>query len=173
MSAGHGTHRSGRRPKPLALIKLQGSRVRAKHKAAPTYRAEAPPMPAHLERDEVAKAKWDLLVERLLPTGVLTIAHGEALAVLCETWADYLRCRDQFEKMHRTMVVIEERKLPDGTIQRRVRENPLVRRSERLAMLLQRYLGEFGLTPMTQSKVQGVPEVQDVDPLESLLKVVR
>ena len=130
-------------------------------------------MPEHLARDEVAKAKWDLLVARLLPTGVLTIAHGEALAVLCETWADYLRCREQFEAMNRTMVVVETRKLPDGTTQRRVRENPLIRRSERLAMLLQRYLGEFGQTPMTQSKVQGKADDGEADPLESMLKAVK
>jgi len=167
-----GTRRSGRRPKPLALIKLQGSRVRAKHRAAPTYAADAPTMPAHLERDDLAKATWDVLVARLLPTGVLTVAHGEALAVLCETWADYLRCRDQFETMGRTMVVVEKHKVADGSVQRRVKENPLIRRSEKLATLLQRYLGEFGLTPMTQSKVQG-DKREAVDPTEVFLRSLR
>ena len=53
-----------------------------------------------------------------------------------------------------------------------MKENPLIRRSEKLATLLQRYLGEFGLTPMTQSKVQG-DKREAVDPTEVFLRSLR
>lgn len=148
-----GTSRSGRKPKPAGLRELHGSKVRPYHRREPKYAALTPAMPPHIAADALALEKWGILAERLAQSRVLTIAHGEALAVLAEAWADYVRCREQFAQTGRQMLVVDEKRGADGTMSRKVRDNPLIRRSERLAMLLQRYLSEFGLTPVSGPKV--------------------
>lgn len=153
-----GTFRSGRKPKPAGLRALHGSRERPHHRREPKYASNSPVMPAHLTADAVAVEKWDILADRLAKSRVLTVAHGEALAVLAEAWADYVRCREQFAQTGRQMLVVDEKRALDGTVTRKVKDNPLIRRSERLALLLQRYLSEFGLTPVSGPKVAAMGE---------------
>lgn len=163
-----GTFRSGRKPKARGLRVLQGSKVRPHHRTEPVYAAGSPEPAPHVLADGLALAKYRELVGRLEASRVLTTAHGEALAVLAETWADYVRCREQFAAAGYTLLVVDERREADGTVHRRVKDNPLIRRSERLALLLQRYLAEFGLTPVTGPRVK-VTEPADVDPFEVFL----
>lgn len=160
-----GTSRSGRRRKPKAIRELEGSRTREHHRAEPTYEAGIPEMPSMIADDPVARAKWDQLSARLSASGVLNEAHGEMLTILCATWADLERAREQFRAMHYQALLVET--VGD---KRRVRNNPLVARIEKLAYQVARFLGEFGLTPMSQAKVAADGAAESVDdPLEKLL----
>jgi phage terminase small subunit len=149
-----GTFRSGRHRKPTALHVLDGSRIRDR-KHEPQYEPGIPECPVRLAGDTNAKAVWDLMAARLQASGVLTVAHGEALTLLAEAWADYARLRDQLRVMSFQPLIVEELYDPTGTklVRRRVRENPLTRRSERLALLCSRLLGEFGMTPVTAARI--------------------
>jgi phage terminase small subunit len=163
-----GTWRSGGRPKPTALKLLQGSKVRGR-KSEPTHPVGRPPIPERLAGDPVAVAAWNSLAARLETVGVLTTAHGEALAMLAEALADYDRIRGQLALMNYQQLVVDEVKNAEGvTIRRRVRENPLLRRSERIALLVNRLLGEFGLTPATSARIDARPRQQS-DPFERFL----
>lgn len=168
-----GTRNSGRKPKPMALLKLQGSRVREHHKAAPSYEAESPAIPAHIEADPAARAMWDRLVARLLPVKVLTVAHGEALSVLADMWADYERVRGELNVTRYKNVVIRKKRHANGTEVTEPIVNPLRRVHLELSRELRAWLGEFGLTPMTQSKVRGTDGAEDDDPLEAALRAVK
>jgi P27 family predicted phage terminase small subunit len=159
-----GTSRSGRRRKPRAIRELEGSRTRPHHRAEPVYSPGVPAMPPMIADDVAARAKWDQLSARLSTSGVLTDAHGEMLTILCTAWADLERAREQFRSMNYQPLIVE-------TIgeHRRVRPNPLVARIEKLAYQVARFLGEFGLTPMSQAKVSAETLAQDEDPLDKLL----
>jgi P27 family predicted phage terminase small subunit len=164
-----GTWRSGGKPKPTALKLLQGSEVRGR-KHEPKPEPGRPAAPARLAADELATAAWESLAQRLETLGVLTTANGEALALLAEALADYDRCRAQLAQMNYQQLVVDEMRDKAGTvIRRRVRENPLLRRTERIALLVNRLLGEFGLTPATAARIDArlVPERRD--PFEAFL----
>lgn len=167
-----GSKRSGRRLKPTALKAIQGSRMRRQNRTEPVHPVGVPTIPPHLATDDLAVTAWGSFVERLSAVKVLTSSHGEALAIMAEAWADYVRCRQQFERMGRQLVVADEKVVGSGAtaiVTRKIKDNPLIRRSERLAMLIQRYLGEFGLTPATGPKVQGIAAPEATNPLLALV----
>jgi len=165
-----GNYRSGAPRKPTALKLLQGSRVRNREQE-PQYEPGIPDCPARLQEDPEAKSHWDLLSSRLQASGVLTKGHGEALAMLAEALADYGRARAQLKAMRFQQLIVEEKYDPTGAklLYRRVKENPLIRRSERLAVLCSRLLGEFGLTPITQAKINSAKPPTETDPFEVFL----
>lgn len=161
-----GTSRSGRRRKPKALRDLQGSRTRHHHRDQPEYRIGSPLiMPEMVANDDIARAKWDRLVLLMTRSGVLTEAHTEMLTILCTSWADLERCREQFRLMNYQTLIFEM----NGD-KRRVKNNPLVGRIEKLAYQVARFLGEFGLTPMTSAKVSGQRVAEGVDPFAEFLE---
>lgn len=157
-----GNWRSGRRPTPTALHVLRGtlrSSVRQGREGEPKRKPGRPPCPVEVEADEAAHAHWLRLATQLEKDGILTMAHGDALALLAQALADYHRVRGQLAAMKHQQLVIDEIRDKDGKLlRRRVRENPLIRRSERLAALCSRLLGEFGLTPVTQTRVHADPQ---------------
>ena len=152
-----GTYRSGRRAIPTAIHVLRGTlRSRNGRPRAPQPDPGRPVCPAEITGDPAARAHWDRLAAQLEQTHVLTPAHGDALGLLAQARADYDRVRAQLQGMHFQQLIVDEVYDKAGTlIRRRERENPLLRRSERLAQLVSRLLGEFGLTPITQTKVHG------------------
>ena len=84
---------------------------------------------------------------------VLHTGHGPALALLAQTLADHDRVRAALHTLDYKQLITEEVGDAKGRIHRRLREHPLIPRSERVALLVNRLLGEFGLTPATQTRV--------------------
>jgi hypothetical protein len=140
-----GNHRSGRKRKPDALRVLQGGKP-----ARPSVICTpcAPPVPEMVAADSVALRYWQHYEAQLLPLGVLTVEHGEALATLACVSADYERARKQFAQTNYQAFVTEKR----GD-RAHIVETPILRRLEHLAQLKTRLLGEFGLTPVMATKV--------------------
>lgn len=164
-----GTNRSGRRPQPSAIRALKGSRTRGNHKGEAVFTGSIPAMPDSVSKDTIASAKWSELAPRIAKAGVLTEAHGEMLALLCMSWADLERCREQLASMNNRQILVEETVLPDGTRRARVKANPLAQRVEKLAYQVARFLGEFGLTPMMSAKVSVEKTLQGDDPFAKFL----
>jgi len=159
-----GTSRSGRHHKPTAVKLLHGSKLRAHNRNEPKYQTGIPDCPAHVRADAKALHFWDVMVARLTKSSVLTLAHGESLTTLCDTWADYVRCREQFATMNYQQLVVDETIDARGGKHRKIKENPLIRRSEKLILLITRLLGEFGLTPVTGPKVPTLGADPAADP---------
>ena len=65
-------------------------------------------------------------------------------------------------------LVVDESVLPSGERRRKVKPNPLIVRIEKQAYQVARFLGEFGLTPMTSAKVAAKEAVMS-DPFDDLL----
>lgn len=163
-----GTSRSGRRPNPASIRALQGSRTREHHRHEPEFTTGIPEMPAFIASDPLAAERWAALSFRLSQAGVLTEAHGEILALLCSSWADLERSREQFAAMGYKQLVVDETVLPNGERRRKLKPNPLIMRIEKQAYQVARFLGEFGLTPMTSAKV-AAKEAIESDPFDDLL----
>lgn len=164
-----GTYRSGRRMTPAAIRTVTGARTRERHKGEVTYASGAPEMPPSVAADELAAARWRVLAARLGGVGVLTEAHGEMLALLCTTWADLERAREQFREMGHRQLVVEERMTATGEMVQTVKVNPIASRIEKLAYQVARFLGEFGLTPMTSAKVSATRATEGDDPFAQFL----
>ena len=164
-----GTARSGRRAKPAALRALTGTKTRARHKGEPAYAKKMPEKPPFIAADPLASARWDAIAPRIAAAGVLTEAHGEMLALLCSTWADLERAREQFAEMGYRQIVLEERMTATGETIQTVKPNPLVIRIEKQAYQVARFLGEFGLTPMTSTKVNAEKATEGDDPFAEFL----
>jgi len=163
-----GTSRSGRRPQPESIRSLKGSRTRKHHAREAHYDKVAPEMPDFIKDDPLAAERWRVLSFRLAQAGVLTEAHGEILSLLCASWADLQRSRQQFAEMGYRQLVVDETTMPNGEIRRKVKTNPLIGRIEKQAYQVARFLGEFGLTPMTSAKV-AAKEALLHDPFDDLL----
>ena len=154
------TWRSGRTT-PTALKVLHGSRIRGRQQE-PRFPVGRPECPTELQLDPAAAAHWERLAPRLEQAGVLMPAHGEALGLLAQALADYGRVRAQLHQVgYQQLVVDEVRDKAGNVIRRRVKENPLIRRRERLALLVSRPLGEFGLTPGAAVRIQAWPPPAD------------
>jgi phage terminase small subunit len=152
----------GGRPAVPTALHIQRGTLRSRHVRQrahePRPPSGRPTCPPAVEQDAQARAHWDELAVTLDGLGVLRTSHGKALGALAQALADYDRVREQLRQMNFQQLVVEEIRDKNGTLlRRRIRENPLLRRSERLAMLAARLLGEFGLTPVTQTKVQAAP----------------
>lgn len=165
-----GTSRSGRRPNPTAIRTLKGAKTRPHHHGEPEFAQGIPNMPAFIEADPIAALRWRTLAPRIAGAGVLTEAHGEMLSILCAAWADLERAREQFAAMGYQQLVVDETTGPNGERRRKVKPNPLIVRIEKQAYQVARFLGEFGLTPMTSAKVSAKQATDGDDPFKEFLE---
>lgn len=155
--------------KPTALHVIQGTKPRTTPRGRePKYALGAPAMPPDVAADPMATAAWGYYVPLLTRAAVLTHAHMGALANLCRIEADLLRVREAMRLAQYEQTYVEETIDKYGVARRRIKESLLNQRGERLTKLHLRALGEFGLTPVTQSKVM-VHDASAGDPFEAFL----
>ncbi len=164
-----GNSRSGRRRQPDAVRALKGSKTRSYHRHEPAYEPVMPVMPLFVSADPRAVEKWTVLGKRLSATRVLTEADGEMLALLCTSWADLERLRDQYAAMNYQSLVVDEVVAANGERRRKVKANPLIALIRETSLRVSRFLGEFGLTPMTRAKVGASPSGESDDPFAKFL----
>jgi len=151
---------------------LTGAKTRPYHRKEPTYRADEPAMPDHVANDPIASLRWRQIADRLLASRVLTEAHGEMLSLLCSTLADLERCRAEFAAGGYRQMLTEVYMTPAGEMAERTKANPLVSRIEKLSYQAARFLGEFGLTPMTAAKVaaRDASNAEAINPFAAFLE---
>ena len=153
-----GNSRSGRLRQPKAIRALKGAKTRSYHKDEPHYDIVTLEIPALIANDSIAVSKWKILSERLSKSRVLTEADGEMLALLCMAWGDLERMREQYAAMNYQPLIVEDMPSNNG---QRIRPNPLVALIKETSFRVSRFLGEFGLTPMTRAKIGSSSNVQD------------
>lgn len=140
---------------PTAKLKLSGSwRADARDKVEPKPERGPPPRPDWLDDEGIAA--WDQLVPVLDRMRVLTVADGNALALLCDTWSRYRRATREIKEKGEVYEAVTEH----GFMLRRSPWSAL--RSE-LARMLRGQLAEFGVTPAGRGKVVALPKIEDKD----------
>lgn len=152
-----GTYRSGRRPVPTALHLLRGTEARGRQ-FEPRGKPGRPPMPPELADDPYASEAWTYYAALLEQLGILTLAHAEALKSLATAHAHERRITEDLAKMNFRSLIVEEvrDKLTGNVIRRRPRANPLLPLRVQASKDKRTWLGEFGLTPITATKVAAV-----------------
>lgn len=134
--------RRGPPPTPTELKRLRGNPGKRRlndDEAKPPK--GAPRCPAWMGR--VAKDKWKSTLKELEPLGVMTVIDGDALAVLCVTWARWQAAEAALSKHGQTMIVM-------GVVKPR----PEVSIAAKLVLVVRQYQREFGLTPSSRSAIQ-------------------
>ncbi len=164
-----GTSRSGKRGNPASIRALTGARKNAAHRLEAQYAAVIPVAPALIIEDDLALSKWQTLAPRIAAAGVLTEAHGEMLTLLCVTWADLERARAEFIDSGRRQMVIDRTTNAQGEPQIKHKVNPIASRITILSAQVARFLAEFGLTPMSITKVSAAKQSQVVDQFDQFL----
>ena len=134
--------RRGRRPKPTALKRATGNPGKRKlNEHEPKPDAAVPEFPPHLDAE--AQEEWARVTPQLMRLRVLTRLDRAALAVYCQAWSRWV---DAETKLRQFGAVI---KTPRGYPV----QNPYLGIANTAMATMLRYLGEFGMTPSSRSRI--------------------
>lgn len=109
-----------------------------------------------------AQKHWKVLSEVLENMGVLTVADGDALALMCDAYAEYLEAREQVDKEGMTYETTNQ----SGDIM--IRAHPAVAIASDAWRRVRAMQTEFGLTPSSRGKIS-TGKKKDGDPFDELL----
>ena len=136
-----GVRGSGRRRKPTAMKRIQGTlRPSRVNKREPKPGKGEPESPIQLQ--EVAARHWQRLIRILRGMDVLTCADGDALAAYCTALATWEAATADVAK--------------EGIVYKNGKANPVVRIQFEALKLMKSLEVEFGLTPASRSRVSVV-----------------
>ncbi len=147
----------GRKPAPTALKILAGTRPCRVAKNEPTPAVGTPDPPCELS--PTASKEWDRITPILERMRILTEADGAALAVYCETFAEWVS----------TGAKVRKDGMLCATAAGGLKASPLVAIHQRARADMLRTLGEFGLSPSTRASISAAA-APEVDALTQLLK---
>jgi len=137
----------GRRPKPTAVKKANGNPgKRALNPHEPKPPASKPTCPSHLV--PAAKTEWRRLASTLHEMGVLTVVDRAALAAYCQAYGRWVEAEEQLQKTPALL------KTPSGYVQ----QSPWLSIANKQMELMNRYMGELGLTPAARSRIVAAPD---------------
>ncbi len=144
---------AGRTPKPTALKLLTGNPgKRPLNKDEPTPDVALPEPPAHLSRE--AKREWRRTGAQLLALRLVTNLDRAAFAAYCQTSARWAEAETQLAKFG--MVI----KTPSGFIV----QSPYLGIANRALELMSKFAVEFGMTPVSRSRIHVAPVQEEADP---------
>lgn len=130
----------GRKPKPTHLKLLEGS-VARKNSGEPQPERSIPTCPQHLSPS--AKTEWKRLARLLSRLGILTRLDRAALAAYCQAYGRWVEAE---HKLRETPALL---KMPSGYVQ----QNPWLTIATKHLEIMHKYLSEFGLSPVSRSRV--------------------
>lgn len=157
---------AGRPRKPTHLHLVDGTRQQsqiAENEPQPERvgSASAFAAPPHVRGE--ARIVWDQIASLLIGMGVLTVADAIAFERLVLTFIEVRELSADVELWGRTYETRNEA----GSIMYRARpEAGMLADADRR---LKAYLGDFGLTPSTRSRVSGMPQI-DENPADKFFK---
>lgn len=152
--------KSGPKKRPAAVERLLGNPGKRKIRPDLPAPSGVPAMPKRLMVEPAAVAKWQEMVPILQKLGTLTLADGEALAVLCEVYAATQACLLELRATGPVM------KTDLGG----VKPNPAGPLYRSLVALQVQIMAEFGLTPSSRARLGGTEE-KPSDEVEAFFKL--
>lgn len=134
----------GRKPIPTVLKILNGNPgKRPLNQAEPAPAVGIPDCPDHLT--DLAKAEWARISKELVALGLLTQLDRSALAAYCQCYARWANAETQIKK------TADLGKTKKGA----VIQNYWLPIANRALEQMKDYLTEFGLTPVSRSRIKG------------------
>src|SRR3954453_8502352 len=132
----------GRKPNPTHLKLLHGNpSKRALNAPEPKPERRAPTCPSHLCPS--AKAEWKRLAAQLTALRILTELDRAGLGAFCPAYGLWVEAE---RKLQETPLLL---KMPSGYVQ----QNPWLTIANKQLELMHKYLSEFGLSPVSRSRV--------------------
>lgn len=159
----------GRPNKPRHLHLVDGTLRKDRDNAkAPDPKPGIPRVPVWL--DEVSKRHWKRLAPQLHKLGVLTVADGDMLALLCSAAAEIERYSAILAEQGESQVAQIMNKQGD-VVGTRIFAHPLLTARADAWRRMMAGLQQFGITPATRSKVSRTDggKKGPVNALEALL----
>lgn len=138
----------GRRPKPTAQHKLEGTFRKDRHAARAVADPARPDAPASLSDD--ARAEWDRVIGELAAAKLLSKLDRAVLALYCQAWADYWAAK----------AIVEEEGWTAVGSTGNVVEHPAVKSMHRSWEHCVRAAREFGMTPSGRAAIR-VPDAPE------------
>jgi P27 family predicted phage terminase small subunit len=136
----------GRKPTPTHLKLLHGNPGKRKlNPREPRPGPRAPTCPSHL--CPPAKAEWKRLAAQLTVLRILTELDRAALAAYCQAYGRWVEAE---RKLQETPLLL---KMPSGYVQ----QNPWLTIANKQLELMHKYLSDFGLSPVSRSRVSVTP----------------
>ena len=154
--------RSGRKPKPTAILKLTGGYRADRHKRTePAPPSGVPDAPKCLRKGTLAREEWDRITALLAEARCVTPLDRSALTAYCIEYARYIKANNRL-RLVRTMLSESTKgtKMP----------HPLLRISDRALANMLRICQEFGLTPAARTRLDINAAGGVEDPLEALIR---
>lgn len=147
----------GPKPKPPALVVLEGNRGKRKiNRAEPRPGVGRPRPPAFLSG--VGLELWNRTVPELERMHLLTVVDGEALAAYCVAYGEFADSTEQIDRDGLTVT----------TSFGNVIQNPAVGIRHRAMQLMKAFAAEFGLTPSSRGRMV-IGDHEEKSELERLL----
>jgi len=127
---------------PTAVKQLAGNPgKRPLNRREPKPRSKRPKMPAHLTPD--ARTEWLRVMRIMQPTGVITEAEADILAVYCMAYAQWVQAFAIVQRLGLIMVT------PAGLAMR----NPALKIVDDAQRTMLRCMGELGMTPSARVRL--------------------
>jgi len=153
---------AGRKRKPAALKKLEGTFRPDRAKDNLEVPAGLPTKPAWADTDPVASALYDQVATHCYKMGVGTDADGLAFALLADQLSIYLRCRAEVAA-DGPLIDVE---MASGVIQRKTHPG-LAQMNSSYGQIV-KMMTEFGLTAAARTKVDANAPIE-VDSFDAFL----
>lgn len=161
---------AGRRPKPLAMHRLNGnpSMLNAAELSGvenPQPELGIPEMPKGMM--PAARREWKAICKLLLTNGLLTLVDGKALMAYCNAYAraeEAQKIIDKYSPVIQTSFLDKEGNLVIGDL----KANPAVAQAKMWLSLMKSFLIEFGLTPASRRNLKAVRKAPG-DPMEDFM----
>jgi len=133
----------GRKPKPTVLRMREGNPgKRAFNHDEPIQPDDRPTCPDFL--DEVAQEEWYRISAILTEMGLLSSADRTAMAAYCTVYSRWVHAEQQVKKFG-TIVKSPEKGFP--------MKSPYLTVSDQAMESMRKFLVEFGLTPLSRSRI--------------------
>lgn len=156
---------AGRPAKSISEHQANGTFRKDRH-PGPSLPVEVPPMPPDLS--PTAQARWNVIAEHVRFSQVVSRVDGEALRLLCESWALYLEAQDI---LSRDGITITESTAAGGA---RVKVHPAVQVRSDAQKQITGLLRQFGLTPAARTTIRpggGGKSKAEGERVDSILKI--
>ena len=144
----------GRKPKPTALLKAQGTFDASRHK----NRLEADGIPS-VPAVQSANETFDWLVKKLDDLGVVADVDGMALQMLADAWEDYQVARNVIKEQGPTYSTTSAQ----GDLMWRPR--PEVLMMNQSWAKVEKMMVQFGLTASSRAKISVDEKIETLDDL--------
>ena len=148
-------------PKPTHLHLINGNpSKKPRHQLTDQVTPEIsiPKSPTHLL--PLAKKEWARIAPQLETIGLITEMDMAALAVYCQAYARWASAESKLKKMGGDGLIEET---PSGYKQMSV----LLQISNRAVEQMHKFMGEFGMSPSSRSRVTASPQIDMFDDKEN------